>query len=91
MNTLNDRLSAATLILNLYLGGAALIQAAALNREAVLIQSFVTIVVDIYRNVNRRCVYLALGIYARGPEGGSCFSIYQNIWVKMHFIFKETI
>ena len=25
------------------------------------------------------------------PEGDSCFSIYQNNGIKIHFIFKETI
>ena len=33
-------------------------------------------------------IYLALGT---DPRGDSCFSIYQNNEMKMHFIFKETI
>ena len=36
------------------------------------------IVVDIYRGAKRRGIYLALGT---DPEGDSCFSIYQNIWL----------
>ena len=44
------------------------------------------IVVDIYRGAKRRGIYLALGT---DPEGDSCFSIYQNIWIKMHFISKK--
>ena len=42
--------------------------------------------VDIYKDVNRLGIYLALGI---DSEGNSC--IYQNNGVRMHFIFKETI
>ena len=44
--------------------------------------------VDIYRVAKRRGIYLALGT---NPEGNSCFSIYQNNWIKMHYIFKERI
>ena len=36
----------------------------------------------------RRGIYPPLGT---DPEGDSCFSIYQNNAMEMHFIFKETI
>ena len=39
--------------------------------------------------VNSQVIYLVpLGT---NPEGDSCFSIYQNTGIKMHFLFKETI
>ena len=44
--------------------------------------------VDIYRDAKLRGIYLALDTER---EGNSCFSIYQNNGIKMHFIFKETI
>ena len=46
------------------------------------------LVVDTYRDSKRRDTYLALGT---DPEGDSCFSIYQNNGIKIHFIFKEAI
>ena len=42
--------------------------------------------VDIYREAKRRRIYLALGT---DFEGDSCFSIYQNNGIKMHFISKK--
>ena len=45
--------------------------------------------VNIYRDkAKRQGIYKALGA---DPELNSCFSIYQNNGIKMHFIFKETI
>ena len=44
--------------------------------------------VDICRDAKRQGTYLALGT---DLEGDSCFGIYQNDGMKMHFIFKETI
>ena len=35
---------------------------------------------DLCRDAKRRGIYLALFI---GPEGDSCFSIYQISWIKM--------
>ena len=43
--------------------------------------------VNIYQDAKRGGIYLAQGI---DPEGCSCFSIYQNNGIKMHFNFKET-
>ena len=30
-------------------------------------------------------------VLGNDPVGDSCFSIYQNNGIKMHFIFKETV
>ena len=43
---------------------------------------------NIYQDVKRRGMYLALG---SDPEGIVVFSIYQNNVIKTHFIFKEII
>ena len=48
---------------------------------------------DIYRDANRRVIYPPL---FTDPEGDSCFSIYQVIWIKKRFFnfffrnFRET-
>ena len=44
--------------------------------------------VDMHQDAKHRGIYLMLGT---NPEGDSCFSIYQNNGIKMHFVFKETI
>ena len=43
---------------------------------------------DIYQDTKRRNIYLALDT---DLEGYSCFSIYQNDGIRMHFILKEKI